>query len=253
MSKTNGLEKELLKCNLLKVVEFPEDLLAEESRLYEESVEDWLFYDCVPSLSGWKNGIYEYPSIHPIHNRVVETVRNLKAHRVCEAGSGAGVVAKYVYADVPGVELTCMEGSERHLNQMRENFDGLSGIIPPKMSVKANIVKGILQKAPFEDGLFDLVYTCTVMMHIPFLMVPKAVMELSRITNRYILHVENKNDKINTVCMGRQRSPLNRLCVDYKRMYELVGVKTIKYEEFKDPHSESTYVYFLGEKEPMGF
>ena len=245
---TSALEKDMLKCNLSGVNDFPEWVLDEENKLYMDGVGGWRVYECVSTLSGWKSEMYEYPSIHLFHRKVVDTVKSLGINSVCEAGAGAGVVAKYVYASQKDLNFTCLEGSDKHLSQMRENFNESSGIISPKVTVNVNIVKGILQSIPFKDNYFDLVYTCSVMMHVPFLMVPKAVLELSRITRRYVLHVENKNDIINTVCMGRQRFPLNRLCIDYERMYKMAGVNTLKYEVFKDPHSESNCIYFLGEK-----
>tara|TARA_R110002167_G_scaffold40740_1_gene124909 strand:- start:574 stop:816 length:243 start_codon:yes stop_codon:yes gene_type:complete len=79
-------------------------------------------------------------------------------------------------------------------------------------------------------------------------MIPEALKEFVRVSSKYIVHVENLNDKINTVAMGRQQSELNRLCIDYKKMYEKLGVKTISYELFDDPWAPCQYVCYVGEK-----
>lgn len=244
------LEKELLQCNLSKCADFSDALLEYENGLYQGGIAGWKVYQSVPALTSWKETKcgYEFPRIHQAHRRVVDTVISLGVKKVCDAGAGAGVVSKYVYATQNDIELTCLEGSDAHIAQMIENFSESSDVIKPRINVPAKIVKGTLQKTGLETGAFDLVFTCTVMMHIPFLLVPKAVLELSRITNRYVLHVENPNDVINAVCPGNNRSDLNKLCIDYPRMYGTLGFKTVIHEKFRDPSGECDFICYLGEK-----
>ena len=64
----------------------------------------------------------------------------------------------------------------------------------------------------------------------------------------YYKNGENEYNIINTICMGNQKSALNRLCIDYEKLYNKLGVKMIKKEEYQDPYADCKYIYFLGEK-----
>lgn len=252
MSRISDLEFSLLKNNLENFQEFDRIYVEKEvSRYLENTLLDWDdVYGHVESLQRWANETYVFPNLQLHHKKIVDTVARLGVRDVLEAGAGAGCVSKYVYAST-GANMTCLEGSSVHIEQMKENFSNKSNIISPQIEVPANIVRGCIQNAPFEDDSFDLVYTCTVMMHIPFLVIPKAVLEIKRISKKYILHVENRNDVINCVHIpgdSRLGMNLNYLCIDYRKMYESIGVKTLVYEEYPDPHANCTYIMYLGEK-----
>lgn len=242
-------EFNLLSCNLNEFDMFDREEIEKDVERYYKNTENWdSVYGHVSDLSGWAHPMYTYPAMHVHHDNVVQTVKNLGVKDVCEVGAGAGSVSKYVYAST-GANMTCLEGSDIHIGQMRENFSKESVVIPPQIDVPANIVKGYIQNSPIPDNSFDLVYTCTVMMHIPFLVIPRAALQIKRMTRKYILHVENRNDVINCVHIpSEQKNRLNYLCINYPRLYESIGVKTLRYEEYKDPHSDSVYVYYLGEK-----
>ena len=102
------------------------------------------------------------------------------------------------------------------------------------------------------DGSQDLIYTMTVMMHIPYLLAIKAIMELSRVTNKYVVHVERKDG--NVVMGNQENSQYNKLHIDYKGIYEHLGFKTLDYHEF--PYTEGNgevynhikCIYYLGKK-----
>lgn len=237
---------ELLKWNLDNVSDFDKNVIQKEFEIYENSVKDWSNYSGVLNLEGWKHPIFEYPNIHPIHKKIVETVSNLEVNKVCDLGAGAGSVAKYVYNSKKDIDLTCVEGYDVHLSQMKENFSENSFVIKPKIKVDATILKGTAQEIPLGDNSQDLVYTCTVMMHIPFLLAIKAAQEIARISNRYVLHLERKDGN---VVIGNQKSNLNYLQIDYKNLYENLGFKTLEYYDFPYPEAEMyKCVYYLGEK-----
>ena len=243
--------KELLSCNLqgINFDNVEDSLLENELDIYMDGMDDWnKVYGEVSNLNEWTHAIYEYPNIHPNHKKLMDVLKDKQPKSVCEVGAGCGMVSKYCYNLLGSdIELTCIEGSPTHREQMKENFSKSSSIILPQIEVGANIVEGIAQDLPLEDNSVELLYTCTVTMHIPFLMIPEALKEFVRVSSKYIVHVENLNDKINTVAMGRQQSELNRLCIDYRKMYEKLGVKTTSYELFDDPGAPCQYVCYVGE------
>lgn len=249
MSTISDLEFDLLRHNLENFSMFDRREVEKEVERYYSSTENWdNVYGHVDDLSGWASRIYSYPNINVHHRRIVDTASSLGVRDVCEVGAGAGSVSKYVHAST-GANMTCLEGSDFHIAQMKENFSESSNIILPQINVPAKIVKGYIQNNSIPDESFDLVYTCTVMMHIPFLVIPRAALQIKRMTRRYILHVENRNDQINCVHIpGSVKNRLNYLCIDYRKMYESIGIKTLKYEEYPDPHANCTYVHYLGEK-----
>ena len=239
---------ELLNCNLENISNFDLDVVKEELKIYELSLHDWSVYGFVPTLEDWKPRNFEYPNIHPMRVKIVNTITSLPIHTICEIGAGAGIVAKYIYAANKNVDLTCVEGSDIHIEQMKQNFSGDSQIILPKMKVNANIMKGIAQDIPLPASSQDMVYTCTVLMHIPYFAAIKAIEDIARVSKRYVLHLERKDGN---VIIGKQKSSLNYLKIDYPSVYEKLGFKTIKYEEFPYPeyeHENLYCIYYLGEK-----
>lgn len=225
--------QDLLSCNLngVAATEFKEDLLKEEYEIYCKSLKSWDNYGSVGSLHDWVFKDHKYPLIHPTVKKIIDQVDLFKPKAVCDIGAGAGVVSKFVYDLLkPNVDIYCVEGSPHHLSQMKENFSGASTVIAPQLEVKATILQGIAQDIPLEDNKVDLSYTCTVMMHIPFLMIPAVAKEIVRVTSGYIVHSENDNTIVNTVAIGKQKSQLNYLQIDYRALYKKLGVDTITYK-----------------------
>jgi ubiquinone/menaquinone biosynthesis C-methylase UbiE len=242
--------KKILICNNSNINVFDDNVILKEFELYEKASLNWDNYECVSSLKHWResHGSYEYPNIHPHHQKLINVVKTLNCNDICEIGAGAGVVSKYVYNLNNNINLTCIEGSDKHISQMKENFNKEINIIKPNIDVYSNIIKSLAQDIPLQNNIFDLVYTCTVLMHIPFLILPKTLMEIVRISKKYILHIENTNNEINAVVMGKQISNLNKFTLNYKQAYELLNVKTLINEIYKDPHNDCNFICYLGEK-----
>jgi len=244
---------ELLKCNLAR-----RDIAAlcnvdYELQLYYKALPQESNYAGVPTLAQWKDVDYTYPSIHPAHQALLDAVAPLNISTVCDLGAGCGKVSKFLYAANPQLNITCVEHNARHLVQLRENFETNTGVIKPDVTVKAQIIRGCLPDLSFlSSDSYDLVFTCTVMMHLPFIIAVKSAQEIVRISKRYILHVENKNEGNNwynmTIVNSPGMSPINYIGIDYVRLYESLGVKKVLYFEFKDPATPATFVVYLGEK-----
>lgn len=204
------------------------------------------------TLDDWYNKDTVYPNIHPAHQKVVDTVDRLKPLSVCEIGAGAGVVSKYVYNVHPEVKLTCIEPNQQNFKLIHENFKKETKKIKPAIDVKAEIINCSGQKLPLEENSIELIYTCTVLMHIPFLMIPDTVSEISRVSSKYILHVENQNDKINAVHMPSKKVKMdrvqNKLQINYETIYSNLGFSLIEKDRWKDPYADCDYVSYLYKK-----
>jgi ubiquinone/menaquinone biosynthesis C-methylase UbiE len=237
---------ELLNCNLDGQTNFNLDMLKEELIIYKLATKDWSVYDTVATLEDWSPKHFTHLNMHPMHKKLIDTVTSFPINTVCEIGAGAGTIAKYIHNVNKNIKLTCVEGSDIHLEHMKQNFSKNSHTILPNITVNANIIKGVAQEIPLPSASQDLVYTCTVLMHIPYLMAIKAIQDISRVSKKYVLHLERKDGN---VVIGKQKSSLNYLKIDYRQVYEKLGFKTIKYEEFPYPECETfSCIFYFGEK-----
>ena len=248
--------------NKMFINNFPELLYCNESRTgvahkidvaafmedYFKSMQTWMNYPTqIPDLKGWVDSKgNKWPNLHPAHQHVVDTYKTYRPASVCEVGAGAGVVAKYVFAaSDQKVKLACVEGSATHLAAMKLNFSGTSDIIAPNIKVNAEVVKAAAQKIPFADNSYELVYTCTLMMHVPYIAAVLAACEMARVSSKYVLHVEGYH----TDGIAGFRDKYNLLLLDYERLYHKLGFQTVKKFFYQDPYStEYDYIVYLAEK-----
>jgi len=249
----NDTLKELLTCNLSHKNIAGLCDVDKEIQLYQASLLDESNYKGIARLRGWIDKGYEYPAVNQIHQIVLDMVKKLDVVDVCELGAGCGKVSKYIYAQNPLLNITCVEHNKRHFEQIKENFETRTHIIAPNMFVKANLIKGCLPNLSFlPSDKYDLVFTCTVMMHLPFIIAIQSAQEIYRLSKRYILHVENKNEGHEwynmTVAKPASLSPINYEGIDYVALYEKLGAKTIFYSEVRDASTPATYIVYLGEK-----
>jgi pseudaminic acid biosynthesis-associated methylase len=59
-----------------------------------------------------------------------------------------------------------------------------------RSTVQAGFLSGTLYDLPFKGGYFDLVFTCGVLIHVPDEKLPTALLEMDRVTSRYLLMIE---------------------------------------------------------------
>jgi len=246
--------KKLLNCNRngFDFFNIDDDVLLEQhQRYYKNSKDNYeKMYRPVSMLEEWNDSRYKHPNLQLPHAKIVDTVKDIKPKSICDIGAGVGMVSKFVHHALPESKLICVEGSLHHIEVMKENFKESSDVIAPKMNVQAEIINALAQDLPLEDNSVELIYTCTLMMHIPFVMVPFCMKEFARVSSKYVLHVENLNDIINAVEYGELELDrnLNSLVIDYEKMYSEVGMEHVKSERWKDLHAPCDYVLHLFKK-----
>lgn len=241
---------ELLRCNEKHEGVADKIDVSKKIKAYFDHTNTWLNYkEQTDSLEVWsaeKHGLV-WPNIHATHRHVVDICKELGVKKICDVGAGAGVVSKFLYAETrdTGAKITCLEGSTRHIAVMKENFNN-SSVISPKIKVEAEIVKGIIQNAPFKDNTFDLAFTCTVIMHNAYIPAVLAISEITRISSKYVLYVEGYHtDGIPKI----YKDKFDRLLVDYETLHQKLGYKTLRKEFYQDPFSKDyEYIVYLAEK-----
>ena len=231
--------------------------------LYNNHLESWEIYHWNTEIIN-KKAKYQYPNIHPAIQKIIDICSSKDVKNILDVGSGNGKITKFLYDILVNKQkkqcvFNCLEGKKEHINEMIRNFKKDSeNITLPNIDVNANFFKGNSQNMKFNDNEFDMVFTMTVMMHQPFIPALLTLCECARVSNKYVLHVENKNYnpdnvnyKHNAVCISEKLglSKLNKLPLDYKGIYEFLGFKTLLHYDFYDENvPDALYTLYLGEK-----
>jgi SAM-dependent methyltransferase len=211
------------------------------------------------TLEGWvdSHGHTYATTLNPVHEFVISRISATESASVLEVGSGPGIVAKYLYARFQDsgreVDLHCLENSRNRVELMRVNFTQESKIIEPFRDITAQVIHGNAQDIPLVDKSIDLVYTCTVLQHIPFPANAQAVSEIARVSKKYVLHVEGfHSDGViqtsqNKLSKRLRRRELTRL--DLPHMYDELGFDTVEFSTGVFPYQpEYRYMIFLGRR-----
>lgn len=238
-------KRELLNCNLNKVNFNTNDIdVDKELNIYYKSTLTENNYPNQHSdLASWKsNNGYVYPNIDPRHRYIVDTIKKNNYKKVIDFGAGCGMVSKFVYHENPNIEeLVCIENGSHHYSQMLENFKTKTNVILPDIVVNATTTKTSLHNLKqFPDNYFDVGFTCTVLMHIPYIIAIPIICEISRICKN-VITVENTNEMINCVVNGNTRTREEYCCIDYLKLYEKLNFNILDYQKFKDPHANCYY------------
>lgn len=207
-----------------------------------------------PHISDWYKDEYVYPLVSPQMQTVLdvlkECVGDMSRPNVLEVGAGCGKLAKLVYDVCDGdLELTCVENNADYYTQMRDNF--YNPVYPPLREIKD--VKMALRSAHnmwfIPSDSIDFTYTHTVMMHMPFTAAVATAQEIARVTRGYVYHYENLNDTRSCVYPAGRVDSLNKRVIDYRRLYDVLGFDTLRYEEeLVGDGSGSHCVKFLAKK-----
>jgi phospholipid N-methyltransferase len=226
--------KKLLSCNLNNIDLYNDigiDKIKEQRLLYENLTNNNYLCES-PKLSDWyQDTEYVYPNVDKTKQKILDIIKKYKPKSVLEGGSGCGKLSKYVYDILDkDVELICVENNKDYYRQMQTNFSILK--YEPKIYIKAKTILGSLHNIKeIKDNSIDLVFTHTVLMHMPFTAVIETVYQLARISSKYILHVENKNDIESCVYPKNTYPEYNKVMINYIELYNELGFETILYEE----------------------
>jgi len=94
----------------------------------------------------------------------------------------------------------------------------------------------------YSDNYFDVGFTCTVLMHIPYVLAIQIIKEMSRVCKN-IIHAENQNDMINCVVRGKTELREQYACINYRKIYEKLNFNIKQCERVKDPYASCFYAY----------
>lgn len=135
---------------------------------------NWFWEADAPGLAAddWQKQIF------PQHFWLLGQIKRLKPKRIMEAGCGFGRNLKFLIDG--GVKPEILTGAD----------------ISPKLLAQAGLPKSVrlvranVLNLPFSDRCFDLVFTHGLLMHVHPRRPGQAVLELARVTKKYLILIE---------------------------------------------------------------
>ena len=245
---------DLLNCNLQNHIFTDNDItdIWNDLDIYINSYKNHENYNGVPTLESWYGpGDGKFPNVHKHHKHLLHLIKKYNVSQTLDCGAGCGMITKYILADNndKNMKLTCIEGNTTHYNQILENFQTRTHVISPDIKVDANLLKGTLTQINLPDNSQEFVFSCTVIMHIPYIAAIASIVEMVRVSSKYICHIENQNNIINAVVKGKTQNPYQGLCIDYKKLYKKLGLEIVDYELGSHPENENCkFVYIVAKK-----
>ena len=132
---------------------------------------------------------------------------------VLELGCNSGRNLKAIYERCPGVKVVGVDICEeaiKHAQEVDKN--------------KAEFIIGSLYDlSSFEDASFDLVFTSSVLFHIPSDKAPGIIAEQKRIAKRFIFNIECHGPD-GKIIVKREGIP-HQWSTDYVKIYKGLGLK----------------------------
>jgi len=187
-----------------------------------------------------------------LNKYIFETISKLDVKSVLDAGAGGGMNTKILSTKFGNkdVKFYCVENHKNHCEIIKANLGEQCTVNKPYVRVSnAEVINASLHNIPLEDNFVDLVFSHAVMSHIPYIPAICDIKELSRVTSKYIVHVEQKNSILNIVVPGYTTHESNRNCtVNYPKIYESLGFKQINYEEIPLGVNNQIMCVYVGEK-----
>jgi predicted RNA methylase len=237
---------ELLDCNKNRerLSESVSDTEIEsELEVYHQSTFKKTNYDTVPTLDEWKEEV----TPHKFASEIAKYSKLLSCKNICEIGAGCGNICKWVKFSNPVANVTAVENDDGHFRLLTNNIIDTPNYLEPHGKFDITLLQQSAHKLDFADKQFDMVYTCTVMMHIPFLPQLGILCELSRISSKYIMHVENV--VACTVIGDMKNLHLNTRTTDYEKAYGLLGYHTLVSEVGEYPNEPGHhYILYIAER-----
>lgn len=132
----------------------------------------WQFWGPQLLLDPWQKQIF------PQHYWLLKTIRRLKPQSILEAGCGFGRNLKFLTDnDIIANRITGIDISSVLLAQAR-------------LSKSVRLIRANVLSLPFSSHSFDLVFTHGLLMHLPPSQLPRALSELIRVSQKYLILIE---------------------------------------------------------------
>lgn len=132
----------------------------------------WQFWGPQLLLDPWQKQIF------PQHDWLIKTIKSLKPKSILEVGCGFGRNLQFLLDhQIPAEKLTGLDISPSLLAQAQ-------------LPKSVRLIQGNVLKLPFKSAYFNLVFTHGLLMHLPPSQLPRALSELIRVSQKYLILIE---------------------------------------------------------------
>ncbi|KKK76627.1 hypothetical protein LCGC14_2861720, partial [marine sediment metagenome] len=142
-----------------------------------------------------------------------EIKRKYKPKKILEIGCGDGRNLQFLMTEYFGKGLN---GSVDSIGPYGIDVNKRSIKLAQdiRLGVAFNVIYGSATDIPFKDNFFDLVFTAGLLIHIPPKDIKKAMEEIIRVSNKYVLAIEYYANE------ERERPFLGKLGITWERPYK---------------------------------
>jgi ubiquinone/menaquinone biosynthesis C-methylase UbiE len=155
---------------------------------------------------------------------LIDALKQLDFNSFFEAGCGFGWNIRRVGEEFPSVKVGGLDFS---FSQLTSSHRYLAGHDIP-------VVNGDNCCIPLRDKAFDVGFSLGVFMNIHPFKIEAALREMARVCGKYIIHIEYDENHTTRELREKRAFKTNIVSHDYKKMYEDMGMKVIKFATYKD-------------------
>ena len=162
-------------------------------------------------------------------NMLVDELKQLEFKSCFEAGCGFGWNLKRMKEEWSRVRVG---GVDFSLSQLNNSNDYL-------MDLPIGIVNGDNCDMPFRDNAFDVGFSLGVFMNIHPSKINYALMEMTRVCRKYIIHIEYDESETAPKLREKRAFKTNIVSHNYKEIYESFGLevkKLLTYMDFSEEY-----------------
>ena len=155
---------------------------------------------------------------------LVGELKKLKFDSFFEAGCGFGWNIRRVQEEFPSARVGGVDFSLTQLGNAKSYLGGLE--LP--------LINADNCQMPLRDDAFDVGFSLGVFMNIHPSKIEAAVREMTRVCRKYIIHIEYDENHTTEELRKKRVFKTNIVSHDYKKLYEDLGKKVIKFETYQD-------------------
>ena len=157
-------------------------------------------------------------------NLLIDQLKTLEFNSLFEAGCGFGWSIKRVADEIPGKRIGGIDFSLPQLNNTKIHMGGYH----------PRICCGDICHMPFKDDVFDIGISVGVFMNIHPSKIKNALMEMIRVSKRYIIHLEYDENNTTKELREKRAFKTNIISHNYSKLYKELGKEIVCYKTFKD-------------------
>ena len=155
---------------------------------------------------------------------LIDALKEIEFDSAFEAGCGFGWNIRRIREDFPRTRVGGLDFSRTQLH----NALGYMKKYSPAL------VCGDACRMPFRDNAFDVGFTVGVFMNIHPRKIRAALLEMKRVSRKYIIHLEYDENHTTDELREKRAFKTNIVSHDYRKLYSEIGARVVRFETYRD-------------------